>query len=168
MRSSSGQEESVPESDVLRRRAEVAIELAIDRVCVKVSRFSFIPSSFKEEAMKLSRRCVAAGGVLAFATAGLLSRDAGAQGGDEAAVNQAIEDLRKAMIDANKARLGELVADQLSYGHSGGVIETKEQFIAVIVSKKTVYKSIALSEPSVAVVGNNAIARPHLLSRDRK
>jgi Domain of unknown function (DUF4440) len=118
--------------------------------------------------MKLSRRRVAAGGVLAFATADLLSRDAEAQGGDVAAVNQAIEDLRKAMIDADKARLEDLVADQLSYGHSGGVLETKEQFIAVIVSKKTVYKSIALSEPSVAVVGNNAIARPHLLSRDRK
>jgi len=80
--------------------------------------------------MKLSRRCVAAGGVLAFAMAGLPSRAAGAQGGDETAVNQAIEDLRKAMIDADKARLEDLVADQLSYGHSGGVIETKEQFIS--------------------------------------
>ena len=91
-----------------------------------------------------------------------MSHDAGA-GGDEAAVNQAIEDLRKAMIDADKARLEDLVADQLSYGHSGGVIESKEQFITVIVSKKTIYKSIALSEPSVAVVGNNAIVR-HIFS----
>ncbi|HKR82707.1 MAG TPA: nuclear transport factor 2 family protein [Terriglobales bacterium] len=144
-------------------QAEVAIELAIDRVCVKVSWLSFNPSSSREETMKLSRRCVAAGGV-AFATAGLLSHDAGADG-DEAAVNQAIEDLRKAMIDADKARLEELVAEQLSYGHSGGVIETKEQFIAVIAGKKTVYKSIALSEPSVAVVGNNAIAR-HIFSAE--
>ncbi|HET9815677.1 MAG TPA: nuclear transport factor 2 family protein [Xanthobacteraceae bacterium] len=115
--------------------------------------------------MNLSRRCAAAGGVLALATSGLLSRNAEAQGGDEAAVNQASEDLRKAMIDADKARLEDLVADQLSYGHSGGVIESKEQFITVIVSKKTIYKSIALSEPSIAVVGNNAIVR-HIFSAE--
>jgi ketosteroid isomerase-like protein len=115
--------------------------------------------------MKLSRRCVAAGGVLTFATGALLIRNAQAQGGDEAAVNQAIEDLRKAMMAADKAGLEVLVANQLSYGHSGGVIETKEQFIAVIANKKTIYKSITLSEPSVAVVGNNAIVR-HIFSAE--
>jgi hypothetical protein len=36
------------------------------------------------------------------------------------------------MMAADKAGLEVLVADQLSYGHSGGVIETKGQFIAVI------------------------------------
>src|SRR5262249_37439145 len=71
----------------------------------------------------------------------------------------------KAMMVADKAGLEVLVADQLSYGHSGGVIETKEQFIAVIANKKTVYKSIMLSEPSVAVVGNNAIVR-HIFSAE--
>ena len=115
--------------------------------------------------MKLTRRCVAAGGVLTYATVARLVRDAQAQGGDEAAVNQAIEDLRKAMMAADKAGLEMLVADQLSYGHSGGVIETKEQFIAVIANKRTVYKSITLSEPSVAVVGNNAIVR-HIFSAE--
>ena len=114
--------------------------------------------------MKLSRRCVA-GGVLTFATGAMLVRDAQAQGGDEAAVNQAIEDLRKAMMAADEAGLEVLVANQLSYGHSGGVIETKEQFIAVIANKKTIYKSITLSEPSVAVVGNNAIVR-HIFSAE--
>jgi len=64
--------------------------------------------------MKLSRRCVAAGGVLTFATVANLVRNAQAQGGDEAAVNQAIEDLRKAMMAADKAGLEVLVADQLT------------------------------------------------------
>ena len=82
-----------------------------------------------------------------------------AQGGDEAAVNQAVEALRQAMVDADKARLEQLVADQLSYGHSGGVVETKEQFVTVVASKKTIYKTIKLLEPSTAVVGTNAIVR---------
>src|SRR5262245_33448889 len=63
------------------------------------------------------------------------------------------------MLAADHAGLEASVADQLSYGHSGGVIESKAQFVNVIVSKKTIYKSITLSEPSVTVVGNNAIAR---------
>jgi hypothetical protein len=58
-----------------------------------------------------------------------------------------------------------LVADQVSYGHSGGVVESKAQFVSVIVSKKTVHKSITLSEPSVTVVSNNAIAR-HIFSAE--
>ena len=111
--------------------------------------------------MRLSRRNVAFAGALALGTSGLLvsSSAAIAQSGEEAAVNQAIEALRKAMVDADKARLEELVADQLSYGHSGGVIESKAQFVSVVAGKKTIYKSITLLEPTTTVVGSNAIAR---------
>ena len=116
--------------------------------------------------MQVTRRHVALAGAAAIATGNLLQSSATlAQSGDEAAVNVAIEALRKAMVDADKAQLEELVAEQLSYGHSGGVIETKAQFVDVIVSKKTVYKTITLSEPSTTVVGNNAIAR-HIFSAE--
>ena len=94
--------------------------------------------------MQLTRRYVALAGAAAVATASLLPGSAAvAQSGDEAAVNAAIEALRKAMMDAYKTQLEELVADQLSYGHSGGVIETKVQFIDVIVSKKTVSRYLS-------------------------
>ena len=52
-----------------------------------------------------------------------------------------------------------LTADPLSYGHSGGVVQTKAEFVDVIASKKTVYKSIELSNQTVAVAGSNAIVR---------
>ncbi len=111
--------------------------------------------------MTLSRRNVAFAGALALGTSGLLGNPSAAiaQSGEEAAVNQAIEALRKAMEDADKARLEELVADQLSYGHSSGVIESKAQFVSVVAGKKTIYKSIALLEPTATVAGTNAIAR---------
>jgi hypothetical protein len=48
---------------------------------------------------------------------------------DEAAVAQAVEALRKAMIDGDKTRLEDMVADQVSYGPSGGRIESKAVFI---------------------------------------
>jgi hypothetical protein len=47
----------------------------------------------------------------------------------------------------------------LSYGHSAGRLETKAIFMDVVAGKKTIYKSIALTDPTVAVAGNNAIAR---------
>ena len=115
--------------------------------------------------MEFSRRDFALAAASGMSAAALLPRDGHAQGNDEAAVNQAIEDLKKAMLAADQAALEGLVADQLSYGHSGGVVESKAQFVNVIASKKTVYKSITLSEPSLVVVGNNAIAR-HIFSAE--
>lgn len=106
--------------------------------------------------MRITRRHLAAAGALAVAAASL---PAHAESADEAAVGKAIEDLTKAMMAADKARLEALTADQLSYGHSSGKVETKAEFVAAIADKKTIFKSITLSNPSVAVVGNNAIAR---------
>ncbi len=110
--------------------------------------------------MRFTRRHLAFTGALALGTSSvLLSPPSFAESPDEAAVAQAVEALRKAMLDADRARLEDLVADQLSYGHSAGRIESKAQFIDVVVSKKTIYKSITLSDPTIAIAGNDAIAR---------
>lgn len=110
--------------------------------------------------MRVHRRHMAVASVMLLGAASILpGRSVVAQSGEEAAVNQAIEALRKAMIAGDRAQLEALVADQLSYGHSGGVVETKQQFVDIVASKKTVYKSITLSDASVVVAGTNAIAR---------
>jgi hypothetical protein len=78
---------------------------------------------------------------------------------DEAAVAQAVEALRKAILGQEKAQLEALTAEQLSYGHSGGRVETRAQFIEGVMTRKAIVKSIALSEHTIAIVGNDAIAR---------
>jgi uncharacterized protein DUF4440 len=88
-----------------------------------------------------------------------------AQSGDEAAINQAVDALSKAMVDIDRARLDALTAEKLSYGHSAGKVENKAEFIAGITDKKTIFKTITLTEPSVAVAGNNAVAR-HIFAAD--
>jgi len=108
--------------------------------------------------MRITRRYIAAAGALALAAASL-PLAANAESADEAAVKKAVDDLTKAMLAADKPKLEALVSDQLSYGHSGGKIETKAEYVGVIAGKKTIYKSITLSEPTVTVAGNNAIAR---------
>ena len=109
--------------------------------------------------MTISRRQVAAATLLASGATLLAQVPALAQGGDAAAVGEAVSNLTKAMLGADKARLNALTADQLSYGHSAGKVEDKATFVDVIASKKTVYKSIELSNQTVSVAGSNAIVR---------
>ena len=58
-----------------------------------------------------------------------------AQSNKETAVNNTVERLRKAMIDGNKAELEAVLSDNLSYGHSGGLVEGKAEFVEKIASK---------------------------------
>jgi Domain of unknown function (DUF4440) len=114
----------------------------------------------------LTRRLAAFGGALALGTASLLeSSRAFAQADDEAAVLQTVAALNQAMLDADRSQLENLVADQLSYGHSSGMIQTKAQFVDVIVGKETIYKSLVLTEPLTVMAGSNAIVR-HIASVD--
>ena len=110
--------------------------------------------------MNVSRRDVVAAGAFAFGASGLLfSSSVGAQGGDEAAVAQSVETLRKALLEPDKAKLAQVTSDQVSYGHSDGRVETKEQFINGVMTRKQVQKSLAFPELKVVVVGNAAVAR---------
>jgi ketosteroid isomerase-like protein len=106
--------------------------------------------------MTISRRQVSA---LAFLALSTTAAPALAETNDATAVAEAVAALTKAMLAADKAKLESLVADQLSYGHSAGVIQDKKEFVDVIATRKTVYKSIELSKQTVAVAGSNAIVR---------
>jgi hypothetical protein len=110
--------------------------------------------------MRITRRYLTIAGALALGGVGLWrSSSAVAESADEAAVAQAVEALRKAILGQEKAQLEALCAEQLSYGHSSGRVETKTQFIEGVMTRKALVKSIALSEHTIAIVGNDAIAR---------
>ncbi len=82
-----------------------------------------------------------------------------AQTSDEKEVAANVEALRKAMLDADKNIMENLTAKELSYCHSSGKIENKTDFIEVIVSGKNDYKTIDLSDQTIAIVDNIAIVR---------
>jgi ketosteroid isomerase-like protein len=86
-----------------------------------------------------------------------------AQTKDETAVSAAVETLRKAMIDGDKAALQKVTADQLSYGHSSGRVEDKAAFVDNIVTGKSDFVTIDLTNQTIAVAGDAAIVR-HTLS----
>jgi ketosteroid isomerase-like protein len=115
--------------------------------------------------MNVSRRDVVVAGAFAFGASGLLlSGAASAQGGDEAAVAQNVEILRKAQLEADRASLAQVTSDQVSYGHSDGRVETKEQFIAGVMNRKQVVKSLTFPDLKLSVAGDVAIVRHIFLS----
>ena len=115
--------------------------------------------------MELSRReLVVAGAVTLGASSFFPGRSDGAQAADEGAVTEAVEILRKGILEADKAKLDQVAAPQVSYGHSDGRVQTKEQFIDGVITRKQTVKSLAFPELKIAVVGNAAIARHIYLS----
>ena len=110
--------------------------------------------------MRITRRHLAVAGALAVGGWGLLQHSSAvADSADEAAVAQAVEALRKAILGQDKAQLEALCAEQLSYGHSGGRVETKAQFINGVMTRKATLKALTLSDHTIAIVGADAIAR---------
>jgi ketosteroid isomerase-like protein len=116
--------------------------------------------------MEITRRHLAAAGALALGTLSLSrSPSSAADTAEEAAVDKAVEALRKALIEKDKAQLERLTAAQLSYGHSSGKVESKAQFVNGVMTSKAVVKSIAFPELSITVAGDAAIAR-HLFEAE--
>ncbi|HJU19540.1 MAG TPA: nuclear transport factor 2 family protein [Stellaceae bacterium] len=78
---------------------------------------------------------------------------------DEAAVKQKVEALRTALLQADKAQLEQLAADQLSYGHSSGRVQTKAEFVNGVMTRKAKVKSLDFPDLTIAVAGDAAIVR---------
>lgn len=102
------------------------------------------------------RRDVLAGAA-ALAGFALVSGEASAQ--DQAAVANAVEALTKAMLDVDREKLLALTAEQLSYGHSAGRIENRQQFVDNLLSRASAFRKIELSDQTIGMVGNTAIVR---------
>ena len=83
----------------------------------------------------------------------------------EKEVASAVEKMRTALLAEDVATLKSLTSEDLTYGHSSGVIENQEQFLEVFASKKTDYQKWDISDLSItfhgkelAMVRHNVIA----------
>lgn len=78
-------------------------------------------------------------------------------------VETAAKALTEAMLEPTAQVLNKLASDKLSYGHSSGAIETKEQFVHTLISGASVFEEIQISDQKVDVQNDTAIVR-HILS----
>jgi ketosteroid isomerase-like protein len=88
-----------------------------------------------------------------------------AQSKAEKSVAEAVENFRKLMVDPNKAAMESMICTELTYGHSSGKVENKAECIEALVSGKSDFLKINLSEQTIQVVGKTAIVR-HILNAD--
>jgi hypothetical protein len=86
---------------------------------------------------------------------------------DTDTVSKKVDALRLAMIDADAKALKALSSPLLSYGHSGGHIENQAEFIEKIVSGKSDFVTMDLSEQTISISGDTALVR-HILNADIK
>ena len=112
--------------------------------------------------MSMNRRHLALAGAAALSLAAVSPGIAQAQGGDAAAVAAAVEALTKAMLAGDRAGLMAVTHERLSYGHSAGRIENRQQFIDPLANKTSVFRSMNVSDQTIDVVGDDAIVR-HVL-----
>lgn len=111
--------------------------------------------------MTMNRRHMALAGA-ALALSPLAALPTQAQGSDAAAVAAAVEALTKAMLAGDRAGLMAVTHERLSYGHSAGRIENRQQFIDPLANKTSVFRSMTVSDQTIDVVGDDAIVR-HVL-----
>lgn len=83
---------------------------------------------------------------------------------DQQAVAEASEKLRLAMINSDKATLESLILPELTYGHSGGHIDDSKEFVEKLVSKKSNFLNIDITNQTIQVVDRTAIVRNHLFA----
>ena len=86
----------------------------------------------------------------------------------EADVITAINKLVKGMIDADENILQSITAEELVYGHSGGKVQNKSEFIAEILSgEPLVYLTIDLLDQTIQLAGDAAVVRHIFTSQTR-
>ncbi len=93
------------------------------------------------------------------------STNAIAQTKSETQVATAVQQLTKAMVDGDSAMLNKLVAEKLSYGHSGGHIDLKPEFIHKLNGGGSDFVTIDLTEQTIEIFKKTAIVRHNLSAK---
>jgi ketosteroid isomerase-like protein len=81
----------------------------------------------------------------------------------EKEVEDAVQNLRTALLAEDAETLQKLTSANLSYGHSAGKIENQEEFVAVFKSKNSDYKTWDVSDQTISFHGKKlAIVRQNV------
>ncbi len=82
-----------------------------------------------------------------------------AQTKDEEAVAAAVETLNKGILDPDKTLLEGIASEGLSYGHSGGKVQNKAEFVEDLLHGTFDFLTVNTSNQKIMVSGKNAIVR---------
>ena len=84
----------------------------------------------------------------------------------EKEVNDAVNKLISLMINPDSLGLDKLVLNNLSYGHSSGKIQNKQEFMHSLLSGESDFlDDIILGDPKTIIQGNTALVRHKLMAQ---
>lgn len=89
----------------------------------------------------------------------LVSASINAQSKTEQIIADAVSLLHSNVVNPNRNQLDKLVSSDLSYGHSAGKVENKEQFIDFLFNGPFKFTSINTTDQTIQVSRKNAVVR---------
>lgn len=69
------------------------------------------------------------------------------------------KEMLTAMVDKDENVLNEVIKKRTTFTHMSGKTQTKEEYIADIISRRLDYKSYTIEHPEVTIEGNKAILK---------
>ncbi|MBM1105806.1 nuclear transport factor 2 family protein [Aurantibacter crassamenti] len=83
-------------------------------------------------------------------------------------VEKTIDKLSQAMVDRDGKTLRELTMDELTYGHSSGTLENKQQFIDQVVNGEFDFITLNTEEQTIFISGDDTAVARHFFVTDAK
>lgn len=80
---------------------------------------------------------------------------------DEQDVAKAVDKMTQAMLHKDIATLNALTSDNVTYGHSSGKIQNKQEFIADIETGRSGFKTLQMLNQKIKMNGDTALVRNH-------
>ncbi|UKT65388.1 nuclear transport factor 2 family protein [Pedobacter mucosus] len=74
-------------------------------------------------------------------------------------VEKAVSKLSELMINPDSLALNKIILNKLSYGHSSGKVQTKQEFLHSLLSKESDFVEINITNQTVIVQNKTALVR---------
>lgn len=82
---------------------------------------------------------------------------------DMSAVAASVEALNNALVNPENTLFEDIIMEELSYGHSSGNVQDKEEFIDDLTNGSFDFLEIGISDQTIDIIGKTAVVR-HILS----
>jgi ketosteroid isomerase-like protein len=86
---------------------------------------------------------------------------AASQATDEQDVAKAVDQMTQAMLHKDLKTLNALTSDNVTYGHSSGKIQNKQEFIADIETGRSGFNTLQMLNQKITLDGDTALVRNH-------
>ena len=112
----------------------------------------------------MNRRTVLTVGAGIATVAGMANVSSSLAAITEAQANAVDEDLRLAMLSGRRSKLERVLSPALTWGHSNGLIQTRDEFVGALESRTEVFHTLEFRDRHVMVLDQCVVTRQTFVS----